>query len=87
MALDVYFPQDICRALLAAEQASNATWMATGGKEDDFARGYRQGYLAALTTIALAFGLLRPDGGHESEWQPACLAETALRHGKNGQSR
>lgn len=86
MALDVYFPQDICRALLAAEQASNATWLATGGKEDDFAQGYREGYLAALTTIALAFGLLRPDGGHESEWQPACLAETALRHGKNGHS-
>lgn len=61
MALDVYFQSDIFRALTAAEQASNAALLATGGGDDEFTRGYQAGYRAALATIALAFGLVRFD--------------------------
>lgn len=67
MALEVYYPADIRNALLAAEQASGAALLAAGGDdEDDFTKGYRTGYRAVLVTIALAFGLLQPDGRYES---------------------
>lgn len=62
MALEVYCPQDIRNALLAAEQASNAALIAVGEEQNEFARGYEAGYRAALATIALAFGLIRPEG-------------------------
>jgi hypothetical protein len=57
MGLEVYYPADICNALLAAEQAVNATALATGNQDDPFTSGYLTGYRAALTTLALAFGL------------------------------
>jgi len=87
MALEVYFPQDICNVLLAAEQASSAALMATQAEHNEFAQGYREGYRAALTTLALAFGLIRPDdrrGSHN--WQPAYLPTAPQHGGKNGQS-
>jgi len=59
MALEVYFQQDIINALLAAEQASSAGAMAVGcGKDNEFSQGFQVGYRAALTTLALAFGLV-----------------------------
>ena len=58
MALEVYYPIDIHNALLAAKQAVNATAAASGGQEETFAQGYLVGYRAALTTLALAFGLV-----------------------------
>jgi hypothetical protein len=74
MALEVYYPQDILNALLAAEQASNAALMAAGGEGNKFAQGYQAGYRAALATIALAFGLVRPDSHSEGrEWQQTFL--------------
>jgi hypothetical protein len=51
MALEVYYPQDIQNALLAAEQSTLAA--GASGK-------YLQGYMAALNTLALAFGLVKP---------------------------
>ncbi len=62
MGLNVYYPQDIRNALLAAEQAVNATADAVGQQDDPFTAGFLAGYRAALTTVALAFGLVRPDG-------------------------
>ena len=59
MALDVYFRQDIRNALLAAEQASRVALQAVNGRDGEFARGYQEGYQAALVTIALAFGLIQ----------------------------
>ena len=65
MGLEVYYPTDIRNALLAAEQAANATATATGDTDDPFAAGYLAGYRAALTTLALAFGLdWRSFSGH-----------------------
>jgi hypothetical protein len=84
MALEVYYPQDIRNALLAAEQASNATMVAAGGEDDKFTQGFQSGYRAALATIALAFGLLRPDGRCESqEWQPVFLTAASRHNGAN----
>ncbi len=57
MGLNVYYPQDVRNALQAAEQSTNAALTAVGG-DDAYTRGYREGYRAALTTVALAFGLL-----------------------------
>lgn len=58
MALDIYFAEDIRNALLAANEASGdmayAAIMAGGNVET--LRAYREGYKAALVTIALAFG-------------------------------
>ena len=62
MGLEVYYPADIRNALLAAEQAVGATADAAGNKDDPFTAGCLTGYRAALTTLALAFGL------------PACLS-------------
>lgn len=77
MGLEVYYPQDIRNALLAAEQANNAAMMAVGGEDaadSAFVQGYGAGYRAALVTIALAFGLIRPDGlGQSTEWQQMFL--------------
>jgi hypothetical protein len=58
MSLEVYYPQDILNALLAAEQASSQALRAASG-QGEFAEGYEVGYQAALTTLALAFGLVR----------------------------
>lgn len=74
MALDVYFPQDIRNALLAADQATGTALQVVIGEGSKFAEGYKAGHLAALTTIALAFGLIQP-GGHagNQEWQSTLL--------------
>jgi hypothetical protein len=84
MALEVYYPQDIRNALLAAEQASGAAWRAANGEDKEFAQGYREGYRDALATIALAFGLLRPDDRYEGhDWGPVFLTAVSRRDGKN----
>lgn len=57
MGLNVYYPQDIRNALLAAEQATGAALDASS-ESDDFLAGYRAGYRAALVTFGLAFGLV-----------------------------
>jgi len=50
MGLAVFYKEDVINAILAAEQAARAT---ARGDSTEFLEGYR----AALTTIALAFGL------------------------------
>jgi len=48
-AAEKYSPGDIRNALLAAEQAVNATADATGNEDDPFSAGFLTGYRAALT--------------------------------------
>jgi len=79
MGLDIWFSEDIRNALLAANEASAATAATIAeigaGSPDSTEslaaslRAYREGYKAALTTVALAFGiaprsitLQQPDG-------------------------
>lgn len=71
MGLDIFFAEDIRRALLAANESSSATAAVVARlpeqrtldpEEGDDGltvtlRAYLEGYRAALTTIALAFGL------------------------------
>jgi hypothetical protein len=64
MGLDIFFLEDIRNALLAADEASSSTarvCAAVGGdgRADDspLLWAYLEGYRAALTTVALAFGL------------------------------
>ncbi len=61
MGLIVFYQEDIANSLLAAEQSTNAATQATGDKDDPFTAGYLVGHRAALTTIALAFGLASRD--------------------------
>jgi len=94
MGLEVYYPQDIRNVLLAAEQASNSALTAAKEKNDEFAQGYQAGYRAALTTVALAFGLIPgpddqgpswPETRYERhDWQPVYLPTRPWRNGKNG---
>ncbi len=57
MGLQVFYPTDIRNALLAADQAVNAATDAADAQDDPFTAGFLTGYRAALTTLALAFGL------------------------------
>ena len=59
MGLDIFFAEDIRNALLAADEASSSTARvcATVGGDQVTLRAYLEGYRAALTTVALAFGL------------------------------
>lgn len=65
MGLDIFFADDIRNALMAADEASTSTakvCATVGGYEtspeaDVVLRAYLEGYRAALTTVALAFGL------------------------------
>ena len=57
VGLEVYYAADIRNALLAAEQAVGATAEAAGERDEPFTAGFLTGYRAALTTLALAFGL------------------------------
>lgn len=69
MGLEVYFREDIVKALLAAEQATGEAMRASGGG-DGYGEGYWDGYRAALTTLALAFGLVRVGGMRATAWLP-----------------
>lgn len=70
MGLDIFFGDDIRNALLAADKASTSTARAcaAGGGDPVTLQAYLEGYRAALTTMALAFGLSPAIiTGHEGE--------------------
>ena len=77
MALEVYYPTDIRNALLAAEQAANDTATATGNTGDPLAAAFLSGYLAALTTVALAFGL-RSQADVSTRWPVLALSQRGV---------
>jgi hypothetical protein len=70
MGLDIFFSEDIRNALMAADEASSSTARAcaAGGGDQVTLRAYLEGYRAALSTVALAFGL-SPDiiAGHRRD--------------------
>jgi hypothetical protein len=76
MGLAVFYPENIANALLAAEQAANATAKATGDQNDPFSAGYLTGYRAALTTLAVAFGLVPQPSiqAKDPVWRPITTA-------------
>lgn len=68
MGLDIWFREDILHALQAADQASATTAAALeyalggaeGAGDPRYLRAYREGYRAALVTVAVAFGIDKP---------------------------
>jgi hypothetical protein len=91
MGLDIWFVEDVARALLAADQASSTTVAAMehalGGADGStvadprYLQAYREGYKAALVTVATAFGL-KPLGNNPaigSECNPAFLRSSSSR--------
>lgn len=73
MGLDIWFKEDIANILRAANEA-NLSALAAGAHNDEavirgasergaeLRRAYRQGFVAALTTLWLAFGLSAHSG-------------------------
>jgi hypothetical protein len=59
MGLDIFFIEDVRNALMAADEASSSTARACAAVSGNQVtlRAYLEGYRAALTTVALAFGL------------------------------
>lgn len=84
MECGIYYSQDIRKALLAADQATGSALQVVIGEGNRFVEGYKAGYLAALTTIALAFGLIQPEGhtGNQ-EWQSTLLPANVGRANPN----
>jgi hypothetical protein len=70
MALDIWFADDVTNALKAAEQASATTAAAMESVVGDprYLRAYREGYRAALITVATAFGITPPDRTSSAEF-------------------
>jgi len=56
MGLNIWFKEDIANALLAAEEACRTTVSALGASSD-YTRGYEEGFMAAIATLATAFGV------------------------------
>jgi hypothetical protein len=89
MGLDIFFADDIRRALLAADEASSSmarVCAAVGGYEaspeaDVVLRAYLEGYRAALTTVALAFGLSPAIIDGDKPLEVPVLDSSALRQG------
>lgn len=77
MSLQVYYPADIRNALAAAEQAQRAALQAAGGGSD-FVQGFQEGYRAALTTVALAFGLIPRPEAPGAEWETGIPTTSSL---------
>lgn len=78
MGLDVYCREDIANALLAAEEASGSTAAALMDVAGDPVRlrAYREGYRAALATVALAFGLVSKE--RKEQKKPKANSDTVL---------
>jgi len=73
VGLEVYYPTDLRNALLAAEHAVKVTANASNTKDDPFTTGFLAGYQAALTTLALAFGLSACTSSPMAEWKAGLL--------------
>ena len=76
MSLEVWYESDIQNALGAAGQANESALKAADTESNPYALGYQAGFRAALTTIALAFGLVPVQAGvvdQPSPWQPVFL--------------
>jgi hypothetical protein len=78
MSLDIWFTEDIKNIILAAEQANiQALETGLGVAEPNLQRAYHQGFRAALSTLALAFGLA-PLPLHNPEVEECTIIDTAM---------
>ena len=57
MAADIWLKRDIANALLAAYQSAQETSYAIGGGDPGRAAAFMAGHRAALSTVALFFGI------------------------------
>ncbi len=57
MGLGVWFREEIERAIWAAKEALTVTVQAFGEEGDEYKRGFKDGYEAALRTLSNAFGV------------------------------
>ena len=63
---EVFTRGDIQNTLVAMERA-NCLALQAAGINDNYTRGFQDGYQAAVTTIALVFGLIRPTEAAEED--------------------
>jgi hypothetical protein len=78
MSLDIWFREDIKNIILAAEQANvQALEAGLGSTDPELQRSYHQGFRAALSTLALAFGLA-PLPVHDPEEEEYKIIQTEI---------
>ena len=64
MGLDVWFREDLEQTIMAVDQASAMTAVAIDNvSQPELVRAWRQGFRAALVTLAVAFGIDDGKGG------------------------
>lgn len=93
MSLDIWFKEDIANILRAANEANLSALAVAGGADPaedaphthsaELRRAYREGFVAALVTLSLAFGLSTPAGTGDifttEAHRPHRLGEPSLR--------
>ena len=60
MALDLWFPQDVARALASIYGTMAASLRASAPLDVETAEAYRQGFVDALDALGVAFGVAAP---------------------------
>jgi len=60
MALDLWFPQDVARALASIYETMAASMRASAPLDTEMAEAYRQGFVDALDAMGVAFGVAAP---------------------------
>ena len=56
MGLGMWYREEILNALVAAQEVCHST-VAALGNDSEYARGYEDGFMVALFTLARAFGI------------------------------
>ena len=65
MALDLWWSEDVARILASTRETMLAS-QARGPVNED----YQQGFVDALRSVAVAFGVVTPKGPGHSPWPP-----------------
>ena len=66
MGLDLWFREDVARILACTQETMRASQAATVVNED-----YQQGFVDALRSVAVAFGVVAPSGQDGQRVAPA----------------
>jgi len=75
MALEVYFPNDIRNALVAAQHVLSVT-SGAAALSDEYLEGFQDGFHAALEALAKNFGLGGLDSSRITDYTVTNLPES-----------
>jgi hypothetical protein len=76
MGLDLWFREDVTRILASAYEAMGATMEAVSPKSSGEPNAYHRGYVDALRTVGIAFGVAIPrSSGQGERAQMMCIID------------